>query len=195
MDRVTIYTDGSCHGNPGPGGYAAILLHKNSTKEVHGSDWYTTNNRMELKAVIEGLRMLTQPSEATIITDSQYIAKTINRGNLRAFVNTPGRKNADLWEQVMRLAEWHTIKAQWVRGHSGNKLNQRCDAIANREASLLEKEKKTRLIVFSELLKDVTITAEEIARQYKCSLNTVEKYYYQFFDRYAAENGGATNAE
>lgn len=139
--------------------------------------------------------MLTRPSEATIITDSQYIAKTINRGNLRAFVNTPGRKNADLWEQVMRLAEWHTIKAQWVRGHSGNKLNQRCDAIANREASLLEKEKKTRLIVFSELLKDVTITAEEIARQYKCSLNTVEKYYYQFFDRYAAENGGAANAE
>lgn len=190
MDKVTIYTDGSCHGNPGPGGYAAILLHKNNTKEVHGSDWYTTNNRMELKAVIEGLRMLTQPSEVIIVTDSQYVAKTVNKGNMRAYVNAPGRKNADLWEQIMRLSEWHTVKAQWVKGHSGDKLNQRCDFLANREASQLEKEKEIRIIVFSELLKDITTSAESIAERHKYSLNVVEKYYTQFFDRYSTENGG-----
>lgn len=189
MDKVTIYTDGSCHGNPGPGGYAAIVLHKDNTKEVHGCDWYTTNNRMELKAVIEGLRMLTQPSEVTIITDSQYVAKTINRGNLRAYVNTPNRKNADLWEQIMRLAEWHTIDAKWVRGHSGNKLNQRCDSLANREASSVEHEKEIRLTVFQELLKDVTVSAEMIARKFKYNRNTVEKYYTQFFNRYSVDGG------
>lgn len=190
MNRVTIYTDGSCHGNPGRGGYAAILLHNGKTQEVHGSDWYTTNNRMELKAVIEGLRMLTQPSEVTIITDSQYVARTINRGNLRAYVNAPGRKNADLWEQVMRLSMKHTITAKWVRGHSGNKYNQKCDSIANREASQLDNEKDLRIKIFTELLADMMIPARDIAKKHKCPLGVVEKYYEQFFEKY---NGGAAN--
>lgn len=190
MDRVTIYTDGSCHGNPGPGGYAAILLHKDNTKEVHGSDWYTTNNRMELKAVIEGLRLLTRPSEVTIITDSQYVAKTINRGNLRAYVNTPGRKNADLWEQILRLSTWHKVTAKWIRGHAGNKYNQKCDTIANREASQLEKEKGLRIKIFTDLLTDMSTPADALAKKHKCPLGVVEKYYAQFFEKY---NGGTAN--
>lgn len=188
---VTIYTDGSCHGNPGPGGYAAIVLQDGVTKEVHGSDWYTTNNRMELTAVIEGLKLLSSPSNVVIVTDSKYVANQINKGNLRDFLSTPGRKNADLWEKIMRLSKWHTVSAEWVKGHAGNKLNQRCDSIANREATLLEKEREIRQLTFAELLADVTTTPEAIAQKHQeqGQLTTIKKYYRQFFEKQASIGG------
>ena len=188
MDNVTIYTDGSCHGNPGAGGYAAVALCNGVTREVHGSDWYTTNNRMELMAVIEGLRLLSSPSRVKIVTDSKYVANQINRGNLRAYVNTPGRKNADLWQLILQFSVIHELTAEWVRGHSGNKLNQRCDSLANMEASRVEQEKEIRMDTFSDLLKDNTLTAKEIADCHHHPLQAVRKYHTQFFSR---KPGGA----
>lgn len=184
--RVTIYTDGSCHGNPGPGGYAAIVFENGIVKEVHGSDFCTTNNRMELIAVIEGLKLLYEPSTVKIITDSKYVERTINSGDLKAFANTPGRSNADLWQIMARQSIIHSISAEWVKGHSGNKYNSRCDYLANYEATNVEREKKIRSVVFQELLKDITIPAKTIAKKHNASLNIVEKYYKQYFDKCAS---------
>lgn len=180
MSKVTIYTDGSCHGNPGAGGYAAVVLQNGVTKEVHGSDYYTTNNRMELTAVIEGLRLLSQPSTVIVVTDSRYVASQINRRDLRAYVNTPGRKNADLWEKVLQLSVIHTLSAEWVRGHAGDRFNQRCDYLANVEANKLEKEKDFRLAVFSEMLINENTPAEKIAQKHNISVHTVHKYQQQY---------------
>lgn len=188
MKDVVIYTDGSCHGNPGPGGYAAIVLQNGMTKEVRGSDWYTTNNRMELMAVIEGLKLIGEPSHITIITDSKYVANQINRGNLRAFIRQPDRKNVDLWQIILRISELHhSLKAKWVKGHAGDKLNQRCDSLANMEARRVKEETEVRTFVFSELLLDVTASPEAIAKKYGQSypIDTVQKYYKQFFDKQA----------
>lgn len=182
MPEVTIYTDGSCHGNPGPGGYAAIALQDGVTREVHGSAWHTTNNRMELTAVVEGLKLLSQPSCVTIVTDSRYVSNQISRQNLKAFANEPGRKNADLWQHILRLSRQHELYARWVHGHAGNKLNQRCDSLANMEAARLEQERDIRLFTVAELVKDVRVTPEEIAVRYAgYPIETVRKYYEQFF--------------
>ena len=182
MPDVTMYTDGSCHGNPGPGGYAAIILQEGMTREVHGSAWHTTNNRMELTAVVEGLKLLSQPSRVTIVTDSKYVANQINRRNLKSFANEPGRKNADLWQHILRLSKKHDLYAEWVRGHSGNKLNQRCDSLANMEATRLEQERDIRLFVVAELVKDMRATPDAIARKLPgYPVETVRKYYEQFF--------------
>jgi ribonuclease HI len=140
---------------------------------------------MELKAVIEGLCLLNEASKVKIITDSKYVANTINRGNLRAYANTPNRKNADMWQKIAKLSEWHTLSAEWVKGHAGNHFNQRCDNLANAEACKVAQEKRTRQIVFRELLKDITIPAKTIAKMHNLSLNTVEKYYRQYLDKYS----------
>lgn len=180
--EVRMYTDGSCHGNPGPGGYAAIVLQSGITREVHGAVWHTTNNRMELTAVVEGLKLLSQPSRVTIVTDSKYVANQINRRNIKAFANTPGRKNADLWQHVLRLTKKHDLRAEWVRGHSGDKLNQRCDSLANMEASKLEMERDVRLFTVAELCKDMRATPEDIAERLPGRpIEIVRKYYEQFF--------------
>lgn len=180
--EVTMYTDGSCHGNPGPGGYAAIVLQEGMTREVHGSAWHTTNNRMELTAVVEGLKLLSRPSRVLIITDSKYVSNQINRHNLKAFTNEPGRKNADLWQCILRMSKTHDLHSRWIRGHAGNKLNQRCDSLANMEAERLERERDIRLFTVAELVKDVTATPERIAgRLPGYPIETVRKYYEQFF--------------
>lgn len=194
MNKVTIYTDGSCHGNPGAGGYAAVVLSNGVTKEVYGGDWYTTNNRMELTAVVEGLRLLSQPANVRIVTDSKYIVNQINRGGLCAYVNTPGRKNADLWQKILQLSLIHNLSAEWVRGHSGDYFNQRCDRIANNEASKLEREKGIRTAIFSKMLMDATMTAEAIARSTGISVHTVRKYQMQFYEHQAAI-GDSTNEQ
>lgn len=186
VERVTIYTDGSCHGNPGPGGYAAILLKPDgATVTVSGSDWYTTNNRMELTAVIEGLRLLSGPSIVTIITDSKYVADLINRGNFRALVSDPKKKNTDLWEKVLVLSKTHNLSAKWVKGHAGNRLNEKCDALANSEVKKLEQERAIRRHTIAALLIDPTVSPEAIAAQYPggCSVKTVQKYHRQFIDK------------
>ncbi|MDD3337862.1 MAG: ribonuclease HI [Lachnospiraceae bacterium] len=191
MNKAIIYTDGSCHGNPGPGGYAAIVTQDGITKEVHGADWYTTNNRMELMAVIEGLKLLGKPSAVEIVTDSKYVANQINKGNLKSFIQDPNRKNADLWQVIYRQSVKHALSATWVRGHSGHKQNQRCDSLANMEATRLENEKEIRIFTVSELLKDVTTTPEQIAARFRSGypLDLVQKYYNQFFYKMSGVGG------
>lgn len=187
MDRkAIIYTDGSCHGNPGPGGYAAIALYNGTTLEVHGSAWRTTNNRMELTAVIQGLKLLTEPCAAHVISDSCYVVNPIRGGNLRGYVNTPNRSNADLWAQVLRLSAFHKLTAEWVKGHAGNRLNQRCDSLANNEAVKVEQEKAVRLFVFRELVRDIMVSPEQIAAHSGFDLETIRKYHRQYFERYNA---------
>lgn len=135
---------------------------------------------MELTAVIEGIKLLSAPSEITIYTDSQYVAKQINRRDLREYVRSHGRKNGDLWEKILQFSIVHKISAQWIRGHNGDRFNQRCDFLANGEAYKLEKEKDLRKAVFSEMIININKPAEAIAKKYNMSVHTVRKYQEQF---------------
>ena len=133
---VEIYTDGACSGNPGPGGWAALLRWGGKEKEISGFEMATTNNRMELTAVIEALKALKRPVTARVHTDSQYVQKGISewiygwkqRGWLTA--DRQPVKNADLWQALDRLASRHRIEWRWVRGHAGHPENERVDALA-----------------------------------------------------------------
>lgn len=135
---LIIYTDGSSRGNPGPGGYGAIL--KWGTKEKELSQGYrrTTNNRMELMAVIAGLEALTKTGvHITIYSDSQYVVKAVEQGWLRNWIATDfkgGKKNKDLWTRYYRLSLQHNIRFHWVKGHADNPFNNRCDVLATTAA-------------------------------------------------------------
>jgi len=135
MKQVTIFCDGSSLGNPGPGGYGVILRYGNREKELTGGDPMTTNNRMELMAVIEGLKALKEPCDVTIYSDSSYVVNAINEW-LEGWVKRHFKKvkNPDLWQEYMEAAKPHHIKAVWVRGHSGHPENERCDALARATA-------------------------------------------------------------
>lgn len=187
---VTMYTDGSCHGNPGPGGYAAILLTDGIRREVQGGDWYTTCSRMELMAVIAGLRLLDKPYEVCIRSDSRYVTDAIKFGRINAFADDATRKNNDLWRILARLSSLHSITAEWVKGHAGNKFNQRCDSLANQQASIMEREQGIRLKVFKVLLANGWMTqektAEKVAKDYgatRADYEKVQKYYRMYFDK------------
>ena len=136
MDKVTIYTDGACSGNPGPGGWAAVLLSGEHKKEISGGEASTTNNRMELLAVISALELLKRPCEVTLYTDSQYIERAVNQGWLRAWKARGWKrrdgelKNPELWKRLDKLLTAHTVAFHWVKGHAENDLNNRCDALA-----------------------------------------------------------------
>lgn len=138
MNMVEIYTDGACKGNPGVGGWGAILRAGGKEKEIFGGEVNTTNNRMEMTAVIEALRALTRPSEVVLHTDSQYVQKGISewihgwkRNGWRTSDKKPV-KNADLWQTLDQLAAAHRIDWRWVRGHDGHPENERADELANR---------------------------------------------------------------
>ena len=135
---LTIYTDGSSRGNPGPGGYGTILIWKGTRKELSGGYRLTTNNRMELLSVIKGLEALTRKSlSITIYSDSQYIVRAVQEGWLNNWIRTDfkgGKKNADLWRQYYQLAKEHNIKFVWVKGHAENPYNNRCDELATTAA-------------------------------------------------------------
>ena len=137
-NKVQIYTDGACRGNPGPGGWGVLLKLGEHEKELWGGDADTTNNRMELQAAIEGLRALTKPSSVTLTTDSQYVRKGITQwiSNWKArgwqTSNKAPVKNQDLWRQLDELAQLHTVDWCWVKGHSGHVENERVDALANK---------------------------------------------------------------
>ena len=140
MKEVTIYTDGACSGNPGPGGWGAILIYKGAEKELSGGERDTTNNRMELTAVIRALERLKEPCAVTVYTDSQYISRALTEGWLKKwkaanFTKKGGLKNADLWRELDALLQRHTVRFVWVRGHADNAYNNRCDkmAVAERE--------------------------------------------------------------
>jgi ribonuclease HI len=135
---IDIYTDGACSGNPGPGGWGALLRMGETEKEIFGGERETTNNRMELTAVIEALRTLKRPVEARVHTDSQYVQKGISEwihGWKRRGWKTADKspvKNADLWRELDQLAAQHTVQWLWVRGHAGHVENERADALARR---------------------------------------------------------------
>ena len=140
MKKIQIYTDGACSGNPGPGGWGAILIYGELKKELSGGDAATTNNRMELVSVITALEALREPCEVELHTDSQYVANAVNLGWLdswkkRGWTRKGGDvKNLDLWIKLVPLLEEHTVKFIWVKGHAENEYNNRCDAIAVEEA-------------------------------------------------------------
>lgn len=141
MSKVNIYTDGACSGNPGPGGWGAILMQGERKKEISGGEAETTNNRMELTAVIEALSALKKPCSVTLYTDSQYIVNAVNQGWAVKWRNNgwmrtkkDAAKNPDLWETLLNLLEEHEVKFIWVKGHADNEYNNRCDELAVAES-------------------------------------------------------------
>jgi len=148
LKKVTIYTDGGCHGNPGPGGWAAVLLWNGRTKELNGGDPATTNNRMELQAAIAGLGALREPCEIEFFTDSEYLRKGITewikgwkaRG-WQTRQKTPV-KNDDLWRALDDAVQGHSIVWRWVKGHAGNHYNERCDVLAGEAIARVKKERR-----------------------------------------------------
>lgn len=133
---VEIFCDGACSGNPGPGGYGSILRYNGHEKEISGGEKLTTNNRMELTAAIEALRLLTRPCRIRITTDSQYLVKGITEWiggwQRKGWQNSKKEPvvNRDLWEELLKLTSKHNIDWQWVRGHAGHVENERCDQLA-----------------------------------------------------------------
>lgn len=142
LKPVTIYTDGACIGNPGPGGYAAILISGDQRKEISGGLNNTTNNRMELLAAIKGLETLKERSSVTLFSDSQYLVENMNAGWVKRWRARGWKRNkkdpalnADLWKKLLELCELHEVNFQWTRGHVGTPENERCDYLANQAAS------------------------------------------------------------
>lgn len=135
---LILYTDGASRGNPGPGGYGTILMWKGKQKELSGGFRLTTNNRMELMAVIAGLQALKRESlNITVYSDSQYVVKAVEEGWLKKWIATDfkgGKKNKDLWMQYHELSLKHHIRFKWVKGHASNPYNNRCDELATSAA-------------------------------------------------------------
>ncbi len=136
MDEVEVFTDGACSGNPGPGGWGAILRSKGVEKELSGGEKDTTNNRMEMMAVIDALESLKRPCKVKITTDSQYVMKGMlewlpgwKKRNWKTAAKKPV-KNVDLWQRMEKSAEQHTLEWEWVRGHQGHVENERADQLA-----------------------------------------------------------------
>ncbi|MBR1393099.1 MAG: ribonuclease HI [Ruminococcus sp.] len=137
MKRVQLYTDGACSGNPGPGGWGAILRFGEHERELSGGEEMTTNNRMELTAVLEGLSALKEPCTVELYSDSKYIIDALEKGwaegwKRRGWVK-PDKSpalNPDLWERLLALCGTHTLELHWVKGHAGHPENERCDALA-----------------------------------------------------------------
>lgn len=137
MKKVELFTDGACSGNPGPGGWGAVLRFHGKEKELSGGDPQTTNNRMELTAVIEGLSALKEPCEVTLTSDSKYVLDALLKGWVYSWKKNGWKKadkkpalNVDLWERLLALLEVHKVDYRWVHGHQGHPENERCDALA-----------------------------------------------------------------
>jgi len=139
--EVTIYTDGACSGNPGPGGWAAILKYGGREKVLSGGENPTTNNRMELRAVISALEALKEPCKVKLYSDSKYVCDAVEKGWARSWKAKGWRrrdkspaKNPDLWERLLELLDTHEVELIWVRGHADNPYNNRCDELAVMES-------------------------------------------------------------
>lgn len=137
MKKISIYTDGACSGNPGPGGWGAVLVYNKIEKELSGSEKETTNNRMELTAVIEALSALKEPCEVILTTDSKYVCDAINKQWVFGWQKNGWRKadkkpalNVDLWKKLLALLQVHKVEFIWVKGHNGHKYNEICDKLA-----------------------------------------------------------------
>lgn len=141
MKKVELFTDGACKGNPGPGGYGAILRYNGREKEISGGEAQTTNNRMELTAVIAGLSALKEPCEVIITTDSKYVCDAMQKGWAASWKRNNWKKadkkpalNPDLWEKLLSLCDRHNCTFNWIKGHNGHPENERCDSLAVNEA-------------------------------------------------------------
>lgn len=141
LKRVEIFTDGACKGNPGPGGYGVILRYGDKERELSGGEAETTNNRMELTAVIKGLSALKEPCEVILCTDSQYVANGIGKGwaygwKKKGWKKSDGKPalNTDLWDRLLNLLSRHAVTIRWIKGHNGHPENERCDQMAVTEA-------------------------------------------------------------
>ena len=138
MAEIEIYTDGACRGNPGPGGWGALLLCNGKEREIYGAEKETTNNRMELLAAIEGLTALNRQCQVTVFTDSKYVQKGITEWIINwrkknwKTANKKPVKNVDLWQRLDQIVSQHEVSWQWVKGHSGHPENDRADALANK---------------------------------------------------------------
>ena len=137
MKTVTLYTDGACSGNPGPGGWGAILSYNGATKELSGGEDATTNNRMELTAVIKGLEALKEPCVVELYSDSKYVIDALEKGwawgwKKRNWVKSDKKPalNPDLWDRLLNLTMKHEVHCHWVKGHADNSMNNRCDEMA-----------------------------------------------------------------
>lgn len=144
MKEVQIYTDGACRGNPGKGGWGAILIYGSIKKELCGGEVETTNNRMELTAAIEALSALKEPCKVTLTSDSQYLINSITQGWAESWRSHGWRKsdkspalNSDLWQRLLSLLEVHDVSFIWVKGHAGHPYNERCDELATAYADSL----------------------------------------------------------
>ena len=140
MKTVTLYTDGACSGNPGPGGWACILMFGPHKKELSGGEANTTNNRMELTAVIRGLQALKEPCIVELYSDSKYVIDALEKGWALGWQARGWRKadkkpalNPDLWAELLELCQVHRVNLHWVKGHASNPYNNRCDALAVQE--------------------------------------------------------------
>lgn len=141
MKEVFMYTDGACSGNPGPGGFGTILRYGNHEKEISGGEAVTTNNRMELSAVIAGLTALKEPCKVSVFSDSKYVVDAVNLGWAEGWKRNGWKKsnkepalNIDLWEKLLALINIHNVSFHWVKGHAGHPENERCDALAVAES-------------------------------------------------------------
>lgn len=137
MKKIEMFTDGACSGNPGPGGWGTILRYKGVEKELSGGERETTNNRMELTAVISGLKALTEPCQVDLYTDSKYVCDSVQKGWVYSWKKNNWRKadkkpalNVDLWEEMLLLLEKHSVTFHWLKGHAGHPENERCDELA-----------------------------------------------------------------
>lgn len=137
MKNVEIFTDGACSGNPGPGGWGAILRYNTVEKEISGGEPNTTNNRMEITAVIKALALLKEPCQVTLYSDSQYVCNALEKGWAKKWKANNWMRNKkepalnpDLWEQLLQVYDRHTVKIVWVKGHAGHPENERCDRLA-----------------------------------------------------------------
>lgn len=140
MKNIDIYTDGACSGNPGKGGWGAVLVYGNNEKELSGGNPNTTNNRMELTAVIEALKALKEPCSVKLTTDSKYVCDAVNQRWVYGWKKNGWKKsdkkpalNVDLWQELLPLLEIHRVEFVWVKGHNGHKYNERCDTLAVNE--------------------------------------------------------------
>jgi ribonuclease HI len=143
MKSVSIYTDGACLGNPGPGGYGTILVYGEHRKELSGGYRLTTNNRMELRAAIQGLAALQEPCQVQLFSDSQYLVAAMEKGWARRWQANHWYRNKkekaaspDLWEEILHLCQKHTVRFFWIRGHDGHPENELCDQLAFAAAHL-----------------------------------------------------------
>jgi len=143
LKKITLFSDGSALGNPGPGGYGTILRFKDKERIISGGEIYTTNNRMELRGVIEGLKVLKEPCQVEVISDSSYVVKGINEW-LENWIKRSFKKvkNPDLWQEYIEVSKIHQVQGTWVRGHDGHEENERCDDIAR---SVAEQYKRGEL--------------------------------------------------